>query len=347
MASLGDALARLRSLQSLPFLFLPGPTRLTRLWAFGTNPGNLRAWRHVPHPLPSSAPLVVVLHGCRQDADGYDKGAGWSALADEAGFALLYPEQSLANNLFRCFNWFEPGDVAARGGELQSIHQMIAAMIRHHRLDAQKIFITGLSAGGAMTAAMVARYPELFSGAAIIAGVPFGVADNPREAFERMKGNGLPDAASLAAILDQASPATHYPTLSIWQGEDDDVVAPANADALAAQFHRALGIDSSPAETEVLGPATRHIWRDADGVTRMEMIRIPGMGHGTPIAPQAGCGVAAPYMLDMGLCSTRIIAHGWGIAAAAPPAPETKSRRKKGLLSRIADHARRMLRRRA
>lgn len=338
MAALGETLARLRALQNLPFLFLPGAGRLSRLWAFGTNPGNLRGWRYVPHPLPSQAPLVVVLHGCRQDAAGYDSGSGWSALADEAGFALLYPEQTLANNLFRCFNWFEPLDVAERGGELQSIHQMIAAMVRHHRLDPHRIYITGLSAGGAMTAAMVARFPELFSGASIIAGVPFGIAATPAEAFARMAGNGLPDAAALAGILRRAAPdAKTYPSLSLWQGEADDVVVPANSEAIAAQFRGVLDVPVAPHAIEQVGPAKRKVWRDSRGHVRLEQYLLPGMGHGTPIAPGEGCGTAAPYMIDAGICSTRRIAHQWGIAALEAPAPERKAAPRRGLLRRLAD----------
>lgn len=338
MASLGETLARLRSLNTLPLPFASGAGRLTRLRSFGANPGVLAGWHYLPPGLTPGAPLVVVLHGCRQHASGFDRAAGWSALADECGFALLYPEQNAGNNLFRCFNWFEPQDVAAEGGELHSIRAMIAAMVRRHRIDERRIFITGLSAGGAMTAAAIARFPDLFAGGAIIAGIPFGVAASPADAFARMAGQGLPDPATLAAALAAAAPgAKAYPALSIWQGEADDVVAPANADALEAQFRKALAVGAQPDETKTIGTATRRVWRDGSGAVRLESYRIPGMDHGAPIAPSLGCGETAPYMIDAGLCSTRRIAHFWGIAALEPAAPERKGRPRQSLLRRFSD----------
>ncbi|RVD47672.1 PHB depolymerase family esterase, partial [Mesorhizobium sp. M7A.F.Ca.ET.027.03.2.1] len=113
----------------------------------------------MPADLPDGAPLVVVLHGCTQNAAGYDRHSGWSQLADEGGFALLYPEQQRANNPNLCFNWFLPADTARDRGEVFSIRQMIETMVVAHGLDRKQIFVTGLSAGGAMAAAMIATYP--------------------------------------------------------------------------------------------------------------------------------------------------------------------------------------------
>ena len=87
-------------------------TRLCEVTGFGSNAGNLRMFTYTPNPLPNSAALVVVLHGCTQTAAGYDHGAGWSTLADRYRFALLFPEQQPSNNLGRCFNWFQPEDSA-------------------------------------------------------------------------------------------------------------------------------------------------------------------------------------------------------------------------------------------
>ncbi len=84
------------------------PSRLLSLPEFGSNPGALGGKFYCPHDLPAGAPLVVVLHGCTQNAAGYDHHSGWSELADKAGFALLYPEQQHSNNPNLCFNWFQP-----------------------------------------------------------------------------------------------------------------------------------------------------------------------------------------------------------------------------------------------
>src|ERR1700753_3825260 len=89
-----------------------GARKLAETWSFGSNPGQLRMWAYVPHGLPERAPLVVVLHGCGQSASAYANGAGWCELADRLGFAVLAPEQSPANNMNGCFNWFLPDDIA-------------------------------------------------------------------------------------------------------------------------------------------------------------------------------------------------------------------------------------------
>ena len=129
--------------------------------------------------------LVVVLHGSAQSAANYDLGTGWSKLADQCGFVLLMPEQSWRDNLARSFNWFQPDDMR-RGGETQSIVQMVEHMVREHDIDPRRIFISGLSAGGAMTLVMLATYPDVFAAGAIIAGLPYGGAMNTQEALRGM-----------------------------------------------------------------------------------------------------------------------------------------------------------------
>ena len=129
---LGDLTAWDRIVQSTP-------TRLQEGRDFGSNPGNLRMFTYVPDPLPNSAALVVVLHGCTQTAVGYDHGAGWSTLADRYAFALLFPEQQPSNNLGRCFNWFQPEDSARDHGEALSIRQMIEHVIRTREIDRRRV----------------------------------------------------------------------------------------------------------------------------------------------------------------------------------------------------------------
>nr|WP_245268781.1 PHB depolymerase family esterase [Mesorhizobium sp. WSM2561] len=206
--------------------------RLSTLSDFGSNPGALQA-----RFLCEGAPLVVVLHGCTQNAAGYDHNSGWSQLADEAGFALLYPEQQRANNPNLCFNWFLPADTARDRGEALSISQMAEAMVVAYGLDRKRVFVTGLSAGGAMASAMLATYPELFRGGGIIAGLPYGSVTSVPEAFDRMRGHGGPSEQELRRLVQRAS--SHkgpWPRLSIWQGSADHTVAPSNAEAIAAQW---------------------------------------------------------------------------------------------------------------
>jgi poly(hydroxyalkanoate) depolymerase family esterase len=244
-------------------------------------------------------------------------GAGWSALAAAEGFAVLFPEQKRGNNANLCFNWFQPEDVRRGAGEVESIRQMIAAMIAAYKLDKRRVFITGLSAGGAMALAMLAAHPELFAAGAIVAGVPFGVAASVPEAFDRMRGQGLPKPAALAGLIEAASPHTGpRPRLSVWQGTADQIVDPANAEAIIASWARLSGLPLAPDMRESINGQQRRVWRDPRGDEVLEAWSIAGLGHGTPIAsfgPEA-LGLPGPFMLEAGLSSTRRIAAFWGIA---------------------------------
>ncbi|MGA8900932.1 extracellular catalytic domain type 1 short-chain-length polyhydroxyalkanoate depolymerase, partial [Bradyrhizobium sp.] len=124
---------------------------LTETPQFGSNPGALRMFSFVPPGLQDGCPLVVVLHGCTQSAASYDLGAGWSTLAERFGFALLLPEQQRLNNPNGCFNWFQSEDIERGHGEAASIRQMVMTMVSNHGIDPARVFVTGLSAGGAMT----------------------------------------------------------------------------------------------------------------------------------------------------------------------------------------------------
>ncbi len=167
-------------------------SNLRRRDDFGSNPGNLRMLSYVPQGLPKGRPLVIALHGCTQTAAVYDYGSGWSNLADRHGFAVLFPEQQRANNPNNCFNWFLASDTRRDQGEALSIRQMIECLIQDYGVDRSRIFVVGLSAGGAMAAAMLAAYPDVFAGGAIIAGLPHGAATNVQEAFEAMAGRENP-----------------------------------------------------------------------------------------------------------------------------------------------------------
>jgi poly(hydroxyalkanoate) depolymerase family esterase len=288
--------------------------------AFSPNPGNLRMFSFVPPGLKPGAPLVVVLHGCRQTAAGYDAGTGWSKLAAAAGFAVLAPEQKAINNPNTCFDWFNPADITRGEGEAASIAAMIQQMIERHALDPRRVFITGLSAGGAMTAAMLATYPEIFAGGAIIAGLPFGGAANVREALEMMRSAPLKTPSEWGALVRAASPHTGpWPKLSVWHGDLDATVNLNNAQASVAQWADLHGLALAEAKQERLDGATRLSWGD-----RLEVYTVAGLGHGTPIDAR-DVGAPAPFILQAGISSTTRIAQFWGLldkAVARPrPAP--------------------------
>lgn len=313
MRNLSDTIASLRSNQRRGYAAGPAtPSRLSQFNEFGANPGALRAYSYLPKNLPDHAPLVVVLHSCTQTAARYDHGAGWSQLADRHGFALLYPEQQRANNQNLCFNWFVPEDIRRESGEALSIAQMVKRMLEVHSLDSQQVFITGLSAGGAMTSVMLATYPELFASGAIIAGLPFACATTVPEAFDRMRGHGLSSERQLEAKVRGAS--SHqgpWPTLSLWHGTADRTVAHANMDAIVAQWRGLHGTQRVSPEENAFGGHAQRVWRDEAGIPKIEAFSIAGMGHGTPLSGTDGIGSPGTFMLDAGISSTRHIARFW------------------------------------
>jgi poly(hydroxyalkanoate) depolymerase family esterase len=320
MRNISDTIRRLRAGKYAmpPGGLGHGPDRLADLPAFGSNPGMLRARAYIPNGLPAAAPLVVVLHGCTQTAAAYDHGSGWSHLADRHGFALLFAEQQRSNNANLCFNWFVEDDIKRDSGEALSIRQMIEAIVVDHRLDRRRIFITGLSAGGAMASVMLAAYPEIFAGGTIVAGLPYRCALTIPEAFDRMRGHGMPSESQLASLVRAASDHDGpWPTISVWQGTADHTVHPSNAAAIVAQWRALHGIDDKPTLTQSVSGYPRQVWHDAQGREAIDFYSITGMGHGTPIATggSGGDGTSGPFMLDVGLSSTFHIARSWKLTA--------------------------------
>lgn len=316
MRTLSDTISKLSALKKPPHhRGASRPSHLSLLHSFGTNPGSLKARIHVPSQPLAGAALVVALHGCTQTAEDYDNGAGWSSLAEEKGFFVLLPEQQRANNPNLCFNWFLSGQAERGRSEALSIRQMIDEMLRKYDIDAARVFVTGLSAGGAMAATMLALYPDIFAGGAMLAGLPHGVANNIPEAFDRMRAHALPSATRLQASLRDASPHEGpWPTVSIWHGTGDATVHVDNADAMVEQWREVHGLINEPSIRR-LGLRTIREWSDSDGRRRVTQHIIDGMGHGVPIdtGRVGALGQPGPFMLNVGISSTYEIADGWGL----------------------------------
>jgi poly(hydroxyalkanoate) depolymerase family esterase len=298
----------------------PAATPLREVHDFGSNPGELRMFAYVPAALAPGSALVVVLHGCTQTAAGYDFGAGWSTLADRYGFALVFPEQQRSNNPNGCFNWFLPGDTERDRGEAHSIRQMVARAIADHDLDAKRVFVTGLSAGGAMTSVMLATYPDVFAGGGIIAGLPYGAAGNVQQAFESMYQSPPRPARVWGNLVRAAAPHSGpWPRVSVWHGSADATVIPANANEIVKQWTDVHGLPAAPSAEGMVDGYPRQVWRDAAGNEVIESFTIPRMAHGTPLAVGAAddqCGAAGPFLLDVGVSSSYHMAKFWGLAEA-------------------------------
>lgn len=300
----------------------PQKTALFEQIDFGSNPGNLRMLTYIPEHRQARPPLVVVLHGCTQTAGGYDHGTGWSTLADRLGFILLLPEQKRANNPNTCFTWFSAEDTARDRGEALSIRQMIEHMVLAHGIDRSRIYVTGLSAGGAMTSVMLATYPEVFAGGAIIAGLPYGSAASVQEAFDAMFQGQARPARAWGDLVRAASPHTGpWPKVSVWHGSADQTVKPANADEIVKQWADVNGLGAVPSVDATVDGYRRRVWHNADGESVIEAYTITGMAHGAPIAAtgsNGACGQAAPFILDVGVSSTHRIAEFWDLGSARP-----------------------------
>ena len=297
------------------------PSRLVEVTDFGANPGNLRMFAYVPENLPPNPALVVVLHGCTQTAAGYDQGAGWSSLADRYCFVLLFAEQQDANKPNRCFNWSQLGDIQRDRGEVHSSRQRIEHMIRRHSVDRDRVFVTGLSAGGAMTTAMLAAYPEVFSAGAIIAGLPYRCATSVPEAFECMfQGQSRPSQEWGDLVRNASRHKGPWPRVSVWHGSADATVKPMNAGEIIKQWTNVHGLPASPSRSEVVDGYPRRVWTNAAGDDMLEEYVLTGMAHGTPLATgdaENAYGVAGPFLLDVGISSSYHIAKFWGLTETA------------------------------
>jgi poly(hydroxyalkanoate) depolymerase family esterase len=215
--------------------------------------------------------LIVMLHGCAQTPDDFAAGTRMNELAEEHGFLVAYPEQNLRANIRQCWNWFRPEDQHRGKGEPSLLAGITEEIIRQHGVDPKRVYVAGLSAGGAAAAIMGDVYPDLYAGVGVHSGLPSAAAKDLASAFDAMR---------LGAKVKKPS-AQFVPTI-IFHGEKDMIVNPCNGEAVAA---KAVGSASGLRRDTEQGRTTRGrsyvrtFYADETGRTLCEYWRIRESGH--------------------------------------------------------------------
>ena len=233
-------------------------------------------------------PLLVMLHGCSQDAYAFAQGSRMNELADEYRFVVLYPQQSLHANALRCWNWFEP-QTGQGAAEAAAIAALVREVARRYPIDRSRVYVAGISAGGAMTAILALCYGALFAACAIVAGVMYRAADSALAGARAMHSgaavspeNVADDAASRVSRNVQFVPAL------VIHGTHDSVVHPRNAEQIIRQFQRfaeVLGAPSGPladgVEQRISTAGRSYCQRDyvRGDQLLLRSLLIDGLGH--------------------------------------------------------------------
>ena len=218
-------------------------------------------------------PLVVMLHGCTQSADDFAAGTRMNFLAEAEGLLVVYPEQAAAANSSRCWNWFQPADQQREQGEPSLIAGITRQVMAEHHVDAGRVYVAGLSAGGAMAAIMAAAYPDLYAAVGVHSGLAPGSAHDLPSALQAMQrgGRGAGSAAPGRAI-----------PLILFHGDRDSTVHPRNAEEFIRQW---AGASDPPRVTLRQGqvPGGRAyscaVYQDPSGQTLVERWTVHGASH--------------------------------------------------------------------
>jgi poly(hydroxyalkanoate) depolymerase family esterase len=213
-------------------------------------------------------PLVVMLHGCTQDPDDFAAGTRMNQAALERDFFVLYPAQARKANARRCWNWFKTEHQRRDRGEPAVLASLTRDTIERYHIDRQRVYVAGLSAGGAMAAILGVAYPDLFAAVGVHSGLPAGSATDVKSAFAAMK------APSVVAARNDHSP----PTI-VFHGDRDAVVHPANGERIVAASAGAAEPELERARSGNGREYTRRIYRDAAGRVVAEHWAVHGCGH--------------------------------------------------------------------
>lgn len=225
------------------------------------------------------APLIVMLHGCTQSPDDFARGTRMNTVARQHGYVVAYPAQAQSKNASKCWNWFRSHDQRRGQGEPGVIAELTRDIVKRYGLDDRRVYVAGLSAGGAMAAVLGGTYPDVYAAIGVHSGLPFGVAHDLPSAFAAMKQGGRESARARSPALTDPVPAI------VFHGDRDTTVDARNGAAVIAQ---STGMEACQRElrTTVERGAvpngrkyTRTIFFDANGKVVAEQWVVHGAGH--------------------------------------------------------------------
>jgi poly(hydroxyalkanoate) depolymerase family esterase len=234
--------------------------------------------------LDARLPLLVMLHGCQQDAPDFARGTGMNELAATTPFMVLYPEQPAKANQMRCWNWFDTAHQGHSAGEPAMLATLTRLIIARYPVDESRVYIAGLSAGGAMAAIVAAHYPELFAALGVHSGLPTGAANNVMSAFQAMRVGGQHRKLTGPQALEHRMPTI------VFHGSADTTVHPDNSQSIVQAAKAALtasglalqhseALLSPPSADESLRQAKRSVYKGDDGRSFIEHWSIVGSPH--------------------------------------------------------------------
>jgi poly(hydroxyalkanoate) depolymerase family esterase len=267
---------------------------------------NYQLWVPAGYDKSKPAPLVMMLHGCMQNAQGLAAISGMNEIAEKNNFLVVYPEQTAEANPLRCWNWFDPKHQMRDAGEPALLADITRRVLTSYKTDRKRVYVVGLSAGGAMASVMGATYPDLFSAIGVSAGLEFKAATSVEGGLAAMKQGGPdPGEQGLLAFnaMGRSAQARRRMPVIVFQGEADPFVNPANADQVIAQWAKTndylannkVHNNSSANPTLILEGSvpggygyTKSIYKDRSGRYVMEKWMIKGLGHAWSGSPTAG-----------------------------------------------------------